>query len=559
MCSYDHWSFMDSSETSDQLTIVNRSNEHKISERLIRIVPYFDRILKESKDKIIELDFDDKALKSFLNWLESNTVSIEMDYVMHLYSMMDCFEIKGYMMVHFLSFRVKDLVQQDCINYFNDNFSLKYLPVIIPQATPVSKLITSSRLNAFICRYFLKIANTNVWLDYPVETIEYMCSLVLMIHSEYQVFDAIMKWIKAKADSRKGYIERLLKLVRWCHLEDKYLPKMKEQVQSLNCQPSKLSSFRKRDCDLTCNRTKQEYFIQICNSCIQGLRIIIYDNNFYPLIEKVVNSNKSMTIDFLHVEHVSDIFFDSGEEGVRIDWKRNEYRWLDRSQYKTYFLDIHNYIQEKDFWKDNNPGPSCEYNFKFSGVLLFEADEKYMLICNSWLLECWPANAELISKYFRTNGPNKLRATILDDNIYFLANSDFIKLNINTNEETIIGLERFKNRLHFDNLLITSRKANDDRVFLIDKFTKDVFCFNVNTHQWSSMGRIVNCKNKSVVEQKESNALSKTFTFTSGTSESTNLPFFQASTNKLPTFTSTFISLNTMRTMRMAHNENSTN
>uniref|UniRef100_T1JY99 BTB domain-containing protein n=1 Tax=Tetranychus urticae TaxID=32264 RepID=T1JY99_TETUR len=496
---------MDLLETKDQLIIVNRSKDHKISKQLIRKVPYFEKMLsldlKESKESKVVLDFDSKALQSFLDWLILGNIFIEMDYVINLCNMIDYFGIKDHLV-------------QDFNNYFNDNFSIEHLPVVIPQVTPVSKLMNSSHLNAFICRYFTKIIDTTIWLDYPIETIDYMCSLDLMIHSEYQVFDAIMKWIKAKVASRKCYIERLLKLVRWCHSEDKDLPKMKEQVRSLNCQPSKLSSFRKRDCDLTCNRTKQEYFIEIYHLNATSLRIIISDSNFYPLIEQVIKLNNSMTIDVLHVEHVSDVFFDSGKEGIRIDWKRNEYRLLAAYEYKALCVKIHNCIQEKNMY----------------GALLFEAREKFLLIRNNYLLVCLPANAELIFKNFQGEG-RYFRATILGDNIYIVDHyADFIKFNIYTNEKTVIGCEKFKNRLTFDNLLITSRKANDDRVFFIDKSSKDAFCFNVNTQQWSSMGRIINRK----------------------------FSIVQDSTNKLLTLNSTFISLDTMRTY-LTHNDNSKN
>uniref|UniRef100_T1JY93 BACK domain-containing protein n=1 Tax=Tetranychus urticae TaxID=32264 RepID=T1JY93_TETUR len=470
---------MDSLESNDQLTIVNGSTKHRISKQLIRKVPYFEKMLsldlKESKENKVMLNFDEKALKSFLNWLELGNIFIEMDYVINLCNMLDYFGIKD------------DLIQ-DCIKHFNDNFSIEHLSVVIPQVTSTSMLINSGTLNAFICRYFTKIVNTSVWLDYPIETIEYICALNLMIHSEYQVFDVIMKWVKFKADSRMCHLNRLLKLVRWCHLEDKELFRITEQVQSLNYQPSKLCSFLKRDCDLNCNRTQQEHFIEIYELNATSLRIIISDNNFFPLIEQVVKLNNSMAIDVLHDEHVSDVFFDSGMEGIRIDWKRNEYRLLDRSQYETYFIKIHNCIQEKNFLEP----------------------------------VCLPANAELIWKYFQTNKSNYFRSTILDDNIYMISPQDFFKFNIYTHEKTIIRLERFKKGLPLGNLLIASRKANDDRVILIDKSTKDAFCFNVNTQQWSSIGRIIDCDRKS--------------------------PVVQDSTHKLLTLTSTFISLDTIST-----------
>ncbi|XP_015794261.1 uncharacterized protein LOC107370822 [Tetranychus urticae] len=515
---------MDFMETDDQLTIVNRSKEHVISKQLIRNVPYFEKMLsldlKESKENEVVLDFDEKTLKSFLNWLELGDIFIEMDYVIHLYNMLDYFGIK-------------DDLLQDCINYFNDNFIIEHLPIVIPQVTPVSKLINSSHLNAFICRYFLKIADTCVFSSYPVETIEYICALDLMIDSEIQVFDAIMRWGNCHADSAKYHLEKLLTLVRWCYFKDKDLSKIEEKTQSLSFHPSKLCSSKKCDCDLTGNRTKQEHFIGIYKMNATSLRIIVNDNNFYPLMEKVIKLNNSMTIDVFPDEHVSDIFLDSGNQTIRIDWKRNEYRLLDESQCKTYCIKILNCIQESNCIALGFvlPDEKCLYKFRCYGLCLFEASEKFVLICDDFSsVESSPARAELVAKYFQTDGVNDFRATILDDNIYLLSESDFINLNIDTNKKSVIGLEWFNNRLRFENCLLTSRKANDDRVILIDKSTKDAFSFNVNTSQWSSMGRFGNCNRK--------------------------FPDVQDSTNKLLTLTSAFISLDTMRTC-FAHNANS--
>ncbi|XP_015794260.2 uncharacterized protein LOC107370820 [Tetranychus urticae] len=429
-----------------------------------------------------------------------------MDYVINLCNMLDYFGIKDHLV-------------QDCINYFNDNFSLKHLPVVMPQVIPVSKLIDSSRLNAFICRYFLKIANTNVWLDYPVETIEYMCSLDLMIHSEYQVFDAIMKWIKAKADSRKCYIERLLKLIRWCHLEDKDLSKIRENelIGSFNSTPE-ICAHDESNCNCINDRTKQGCFVLIEEWLDdKDLRVKVLDGNFGLLINQVVRLDEFMPLILLQDEHVSDISFDSGRQMIRIDWKQKKYCMLDLTAYKSYYQIYRSIFEDQEGLKFHSviTKPDQSNSDLMYELSLLEAAEKFILVRNGlYRFKCWenPSIAD-IKNQSECYGQKQCTylATVQDNNVYALTrNLDFFRFNISKCEFNRIGFR--KDKFKFVNLLLTSKQANDDRVILIDKTTKDVLCFNVSTQEWKSIDQIIDCKSNSSEDSKEPNVL-KTFTF----------------------------------------------
>ncbi|XP_025018316.1 uncharacterized protein LOC112539775 [Tetranychus urticae] len=504
-------------ETDDQLTIVNRSLEYRINKKLIRKVPYFEKMLnlglKESKENKVELDFDEKAFKRFLNWIQIGCIFIEMDFVVNLCNMADYFGLS-------------DCLIDDCFTYLHHNFSIKHLPVIIPQVTSTSKLINSGTLNAFICRYFTKIVNTPVWLNYPVETIKYICALDLMIHSEYQVFDVIMRWATFKADSRKSYLKELLKLVRYCHLEEKDLSKIQEnEFFRSSCLEPELCSRKKANCNCNIDRTKQGCFVVIEELSDKNLRLKVFDSDFSSLVNQVMQPDESMPLFILHNEHISDISFDSGRKMIRIDWKQNTYRLFDFSAYKSYHRIIHRCIHDAQQASGEchvriDKCEMSEYEYSF-----LEVNEKFILVGNeSAYFNCWknPSTGD-INKLSDDNRHTYL-TTILDNRIYMLThNFEFFQFNIDSDLEfKKIKLESFKENLQFDNLLLTSKQVNDDRVLLIDKTTKDVLCFNVNTQEWSSIGRIIDCKGKPTDGQKESNVL-KTFTFGFVSTDSINL------------------------------------
>uniref|UniRef100_T1JY98 BACK domain-containing protein n=1 Tax=Tetranychus urticae TaxID=32264 RepID=T1JY98_TETUR len=507
---------MDSLETDDQLTIVNRSLEYQISKKLIRKIPYFENLLsldlKEAKENKVDLDFDSKAFKSIFNWIEIGCILMEMDCVINLSNIADYFGIT-------------DGLIDDCFTFFHDNFSIEHLPVIIPQVTSTSNLINSGALNAFICRYFLKIVNTPTWLDYPVETVGYICVLDLMVHSEFQVFDAIMRWVNFTADFRKCYLKELLKFVRLCHLEDKDLSKIKENeaVSSSDFEPELCS---RNNCNCGIDRTKQGYFIVIDGLRDKNLRVKVLDGDFFPFINQVMQSDESLPLNIFHGKHFSDIPFHSGRKMVRIDWKQNKYRLFDFSTYKSYYHKIHRCIFDEQEGSNVATRQSCASSYDVYEGSLLETAEKFILVRNEEFdFRCLNnPSIQDVNYYFELNYKLTYMATILDNNIYMLTHSfEFFQFNIDGNLEfKKIALPRLRNKFKFSNLLLTSKQADDDRVIFIDRTTKDIVCFNVNTQRLKSIGRIIDCKSKSTDGQKESNAL-LTFTFGFVSTDSINL------------------------------------
>ncbi|XP_025016351.1 uncharacterized protein LOC112538453 isoform X2 [Tetranychus urticae] len=237
-----------------------------------------------------------------------------MDYVINFYDAADLM--------------TRERLFKPCFEYFHKNFTIKYLPVVLTQVKKSSKLINSGAINSFICRHFLKIANTNVFLDYPVETVEHIFKLDLMIYSEYQVFESIMKWVNKNEDSRKEVLPKLLTFVRWSFMDPGELSKVKdnELIKTLRDFDSIISS--NGDCES--NRTKQNYFASIQElDDPPKLRINIFDKDLFCLPIGDFTEDKTMSTEFVHGEHMSDILFKTGRDVYRVDWAKKTFTWFD--------------------------------------------------------------------------------------------------------------------------------------------------------------------------------------------------------------------------------------
>ncbi|XP_015794430.1 uncharacterized protein LOC107370998 isoform X1 [Tetranychus urticae] len=508
---------MDTLEAEDQLTIVNRSVEYRISKKLLRKIPYFQMMLshdlQESRESKVELDFDEKAIKSMFDGIEIGCSFIEMDNAIALYDILDYFGLA-------------DSFLAACKDHFPDNFTIEHLPVVIPQVTSTTKLINSRSLNGFICRYFTKIANANVWLNYPLETIEYICKLDLMVDSEMQVFEAIMRWVTFECDSRKKCVEVLLKLVRWCHLKDEDLSKSMENelVKSLEFNP-KFCSNDKGNCDCNTNRTEQEYFVMIEEwHKSNDIRIIVLANDLQPLFNRILKLDQSLPEHIMHDEHISDIIFlvqyslyDSEQKIIRIDWKHNKYRWLYFSPYS--------YKLVKCISTDSTNGENFKVNVRFNQSYryrhaLLEAKDKFILINKDedYFYYRSKPTAEQVSVFDLMSYFYAIhKETVLDNKIYMLTDSKFIELDIEEIDRKrkfkMIELPTFKKYWNLKKLHLISKQANDDRVILFDGSEKNFYCFNVNTRQWSSIGQIINYN--FLGERKKTKLISLTSAFIS--------------------------------------------
>ncbi|XP_015783136.1 uncharacterized protein LOC107360926 [Tetranychus urticae] len=432
--------------------------------------------LLESKENQVVLDFDEHAFDAILNCVHSGLFCMHMDYVISFYDAAD------YLMIN-------ERLLQPCLSYFNENFTIGHIPVVLRQVTKVSKLINLGSIESFICRHFLTITNTDIFLNYPVEIIEAILKLDLMVYSEYQIFESIMKWVLEKVDSRKALLPQLLKFVRWSYMDFGDISTIKND-DLIKALPNLDSIFKSSYVGF--NRCKQNFFVSIHQRDTSTLKINAFDNDFFCFTIGDFTQDDSMSLEFVHGEHISDILFDSGTRGIRIDWVKKTFRWLQfkvagknyYSQLMKFFVqfELNNfscYLEDKDAEL-----PDCINNEE---SLLFESNGKFIVICKTEEEDKWVGLFPVFHESWFNNyshHEHSFKATVLDDVVYILTKGlEFIQFNYKT--KSFEKNEPFKDqKLNFDDLILTSQPTKDDKVILVNKSTGKVHILRINQKNW---------------------------------------------------------------------------
>ncbi|XP_015783190.2 kelch-like protein 6 [Tetranychus urticae] len=471
-----------------KLQIVNRKRKYNVSKKFIcSSVPYFEKMFScdssDSKKKKFEMDFDEHAFDALLDWIHSGFFFIQMNYVI------DFYEAADYLMI-------KDSLLKLCLSYFHDNLTIEHLPAVLKQVTKLSKLINSGSIENLICRHFLMITNTGIYLDYPVEIIEAILKLDLMVYSEYQVFESIMKWVNYGVDARKALLPQLLNCVRWSYMDPNDIFKIKDDafiktLQNLDFVKSSSVEFK---------RTNQNFFISIHQADTPKLRIRAFDNEFFCFTIGNFSQDDSMSLEFVHGEHISDILFDSGTKGIRIDWLKQTFRWLDfKVAGKTYYSKLMKFfvefrVDDTDCYLEDKEAKLPD-SITAEESLILESNGKFIVVGKTKDEKKWfglfPVKRPNWFNNFEDH-EHSFQATVLDDVVYILTkNLEFIQFNIKT--RSFDKSEPFKeHEFNFDDLILTSQQTKDDKVILVNKSTGKVYSFCINQKEWIEKCCIMN-------------------------------------------------------------------
>ncbi|XP_025016391.1 kelch-like protein 6 isoform X2 [Tetranychus urticae] len=465
-----------------KLQILNRKRKYTVSKKFIcSTVPYFERMFSYDyssapKKNKVELDFDECVFNSILDWIHSGSFCIQMETVISFYDAAD------YLMIN-------ERLLQPCLTYFHENFTVEHLPVVLKQITQVSKLINLGSIENVICRHFLTIANSNMdsFTDYPVEAVESILKLDLMVFSEYQIFESIIKWVLAKVSSRKALLPQLLNCVRWSYMDFDEISKVKDN-ELIKALPSDLvkSSYVGFD------RTKQNFFVSIHQRDTSILKLKAFDNEFFCFTIGDFTQDDSMSLEFVHEEHSADILFDSGRNGIRIDWIKRTFRWLDfKVARNTYYSKLRKFIVEvrgkRCYCYLEDEDATLSFPISSKDYLLLESNGKFIAIGKTPDEKKWfgmfPARHE--SWFNGYDGhEHSFKATVLDDVVYILTkNLQFIQFNYET--KCFNKSEPFKGKKwDYNDLILTSHQTKDDKVYLVNKSSGKVHYFCINQKKW---------------------------------------------------------------------------
>ncbi|XP_015783203.1 uncharacterized protein LOC107360999 isoform X3 [Tetranychus urticae] len=478
----------------DKLKIVNRNRQYTVSKKFIcSSVPYFGKMcfsdLLKSKVNKVELDFDEHIFDSILSWIHTGLFIMQMDHVIRFYEAADYLMING-------------RLYEPCLSYFHTNFTIEYIPPVLSQVTKGCKLIDSGSIENFICRHFLKIASTDIFLNYPVETIEAILKLDLVVNSEYQIFESIKKWINKNSDFKEGLFPQLLKCIRWSFMFPVDLHKLKDNeiIKSSNNIDSTIPS-SKSDID----RSKQNFSVSIHRIDDSRLRINVFDKELFCLPIGDFTLNNGMSLALIHGEHASDILFDSGRKGIRVDWMKKTFRWHDfKVTGKTYYSQINESIlkfptDSRSFicYLENSNIKMPTKSVLWDEFVFLEANaiNDFILIGKNkdepkWFGSFYGYHRDWLKIY--KDHQRSFHATVLDNVVYILTkNLEFIQFNYET--KCFTKSEPFKGeKWNFNDLILTSHQTNDDKVYLVNKLSGKISFFCINQKKWIKKLQIMN-------------------------------------------------------------------
>lgn len=300
-----------------EIVITNESTSYIVSKDFVCSKNPRFKDLYNDYQRAITVVSDNLDLRAIIGWLYSDFIVINPTNAFSLHEL-----------ACNLNF---DLIKNNCISFFNNKFTVEIIPVVMKRIKNDPSLVNlSNLLNTFICRNFLRIIKGQYFLELPFVVVKYIMSLDLLIESEYQVFQGILKWVKHDESNRTVHLSELIKCLRWCYMEDDTGEKIEEdeivlnlpQFNELPCGPYECTNYCVSD------RVKAKRLICIYfNDKSIGICYRAGENSWIPC--GTFEEDDKIPVGFLSPEYMLDIIFDSGRSGVRIDFLENKYRPLE--------------------------------------------------------------------------------------------------------------------------------------------------------------------------------------------------------------------------------------
>ncbi|XP_053202307.1 uncharacterized protein LOC128387157 [Panonychus citri] len=373
---------------NDNVTIVNRKKSYEISKQKLSSIPYFVKLFSDPNNcdlAEIKLDLDESSFDNIVDFVLNNHLSISMECA---FSMMEIADYLG----------MEDIKQKyyDC---FVSNFNIKRLEEFLDfyENRKYPENFTENKVKSFIGKYFVPISNTRAFLKFPVALIERILKMNLVVSYEYQIVEAIERWVKSNEKDRKKYLPQLIKFVNFCHLTEREMKKVVNKVKyyGVTFDTPQLKDHSHHACQL-------EFCQSDCKSNRHSTKSLV---SIYELgednieIRRLSRANiwtksyrftrdETMSTSLIEADHIVDIIYDSGRKGIRIDWNTEKFKYLkmfggDDSYYgQAYKYFAHDICTDSTYVKIKNP--PTEFNHKRSNITHVEAislDEKFEGIC----------------------------------------------------------------------------------------------------------------------------------------------------------------------------------
>ncbi|XP_015795629.1 uncharacterized protein LOC107371997 [Tetranychus urticae] len=463
--------------SADEIELINRSSSYTVSKSLFCAkIPFFNELWSSQVERQIQFDLSEPCFETLINWVYSDWIVIHGSNFLSMFIVSDHLGIKP--------------ITSYCSSFIKANYSAKQIAAFI-----TNKMMDST-ISQNYWKLYLRLINGEYFLEFPLEVVKNILSLDLSIETEFQVFQAIMKWIKHD-QSRGVHLQELMKCIRWCYTfkdcylhikEDEFIVQNLPQLDELACEPG--------ECRNLClnSRIKEKHLISLyfLEDNIIGMSYSTGENYWEPCGSFV--EDDQIPFGVISEEHVVDVIFDSGRTGIRFDLVEKKYRWLKMSgldhynrcydffkpnfgRESSYGACIQDEVEEIDDWVDIEKNTLIVYNGEMNIIGYTQKDQK---------LFCFLPD-ENIDWFIKPFAEHRIHAYILNGVCYIITKSLTFRI-FDMVRKTIEKSKPFDGmNLTFEDLQLDSHESN---VILLIKSQKKIMMFDTRKKGWTLMGQI---------------------------------------------------------------------
>ncbi|KAL4617321.1 kelch-like protein 8-like [Arapaima gigas] len=170
------------------------------------VIPYFRAMflskMAEAKQELIEIrDFDGDAIQDLVDFAYSSRLTLTVDNVQPLLYAACILQV--------------ELVARACCEYMKAHFQPSNCLAVRTFAESHNRVDLMGMADRYACEHFREVVECE---DFPCVSPQHLCTLIsssdLNIHSEAQVYNAAVKWLKANPQHHNVWLDQILSQVR---------------------------------------------------------------------------------------------------------------------------------------------------------------------------------------------------------------------------------------------------------------------------------------------------------------------------------------------------------
>ncbi|XP_053202072.1 uncharacterized protein LOC128386970 [Panonychus citri] len=324
---------------NNNVTIVNREKSYEISKQKLSSIPYFVKLFSDPNNcdlAEIELDLDESSFDNIVDFILNNHLSISMESA---FSMIETADYLG-------MYNIKQKYY-DCLE---SNFNIDQLEEFLDF---YENRKCSEKLNSFIAKFFVPISNTRAFLKFPVALIELILKMNLVVSLEYQIVEAIDRWIKFDEKARAQYLLPLMEFINLFHCNNEiqtvwetvlhseiqhYIPGLQELC-------ARTCTLKLCQSDCKNNRRYNKSLVSIYELDRDKINIRrLSSSNLWTNYSQFIR-DETISSSLIEADHIVDIIYDSGRKGIRVDLIGKKFKYLKMfGNENSYYGKVHKHI-----------------------------------------------------------------------------------------------------------------------------------------------------------------------------------------------------------------------